>query len=128
MHMRFIYSFSIFLLLSVNVNIAEDLHAQVSTSGELKKWHRLTLSFEGPATDELADVNPFLNYRLDVTFTNGEEEFVVPGFYAADGNAAETSADSGNKWLVRFTPNKTGIWNYSVSFKKGENIAVSDDI
>jgi hypothetical protein len=59
--------------------------------GELKKWHRITLLFEGPQSSEMDEENPFLNYRLDVTFTQGEHEFVVPGFYAADGNAAETS-------------------------------------
>jgi hypothetical protein len=98
----------------------------VSLEGELKKWHRLTLLFDGPETSEMAEENPFLNYRLDVTFSNGAEEFVVPGFYAADGNAAESSADSGNKWMVRFSPNQEGEWTYKVSFKQGEGIAVAD--
>ena len=96
--------------------------------GELKEWHRITLLFEGPQSSEMDEDNPFLNYRLDVTFTQGENEFVVPGFYAADGNAAETSAESGNKWMVRFTPDNTGEWNYSVSFKTGETIAIADDL
>ena len=100
---------------------------KAAIEGELKKWHRVTLVFEGPETNEMAAENPFLNYRLDVTFTNGDEKFVVPGFYAADGNAAETSAEKGNKWITRFTPNATGEWNYSVSFKKGENSAIADD-
>lgn len=101
---------------------------KATIQGELKKWHRVSLVFEGPATDEMAEENPFLNYRLDVTFTNGDQKFVVPGFYAADGNAAESSATSGNKWLARFTPNRTGAWEYMVSFKKGDNIAILDDI
>ena len=94
--------------------------------GELKKWHKVTLIFDGPATDELAEENPFLDYRLDVTFVNGNERFVVPGFYAADGMAAETSATAGNKWMTRFTPNKTGEWSFSVSFKKGNEIAIAN--
>jgi len=94
--------------------------------GELKKWHRITLSFEGPETDELAAVNPFLYYRLDVTFTNGTKTYVIPGFYAADGKAAETSATNGNIWQVRFTPDAIGEWFYSVSFKKGNEIAVAN--
>lgn len=94
--------------------------------GELKKWHWITLNFEGPETSELADENPFLDYRLDVVFTNGDKTYTVPGFYAADGNAAETSATSGNIWQVRFTPDATGEWKYSVSFKKGSAIAVAD--
>jgi hypothetical protein len=70
--------------------------------------------------------NPFLNYRLIVTFSHDSAQFNVPGFYAADGNAAETSADYGNKWQVRFTPDHEGTWTYRVSFRKGKNIAVSD--
>ncbi len=103
-------------------------HSGVKVKGELKKWHKITLQVEGDETSEMAGDNPFLNYRLDVTFTHGDQQFVVPGFYAADGNAAETSATSGNSWMVFFTPNQTGSWEYSISFKKGENIAISDDI
>jgi len=95
---------------------------------DVRKWHTLELTFEGPQTSELAEDNPFLNYRLDVTFSNGESSYLVPGFYAADGNAAETSADSGNKWMVRFTPDKLGLWTYEVSFKKGKSIAIMEDL
>lgn len=101
--------------------------SNVRIQGELKKWHRITLVFDGPNTSELTDENPFLSYRLDVTFTNNGQTYTVPGFFAANGNAAETGGDSGNKWMVRFTPNKTGVWNYKVSFKHGENIAVAED-
>ena len=100
---------------------------EVVVDGELQKWHRITLNFEGPKTNELADDNPFLHYRLDVTFSNGDKTYRIPGFYAADGNAAETSSSKGNIWQVRFTPDTLGEWTYSVSFKKGENVAVLDD-
>ena len=103
-------------------------YKEVKIDGELKKWHRITLNFEGPKTNELAEENPFLNYRLDVTFKNGEEEFTIPGFFAADGNAAETSSNTGNIWQVRFTPNQIGEWTYTTSFKKGKNIAVADNL
>ncbi|MDF9797915.1 hypothetical protein OKW21_003178 [Catalinimonas alkaloidigena] len=99
---------------------------KVSISGALKKWHKISLTFDGPETRELADENPFLHYRLDVTFTHDGKSYTVPGFYAADGNAAESSSDSGNKWRVRFTPDEVGEWSYSVSFKKGKNIAVAE--
>ncbi len=101
---------------------------QPEIEGDLKKWHKVSLLFEGPETSELAENNPFLNYRLDVTFTNGDEKFVVPGYYAADGQSAETSAEAGNKWRVHFTPNETGTWSYEVSFKQGEDVAVTNDI
>ncbi|MBD3275273.1 MAG: DUF5060 domain-containing protein [Candidatus Marinimicrobia bacterium] len=96
-------------------------------SGELQTWHKVTITFTGPETSEQADPNPFTDYRLNVTFTNGNTVYRVPGYYAADGNAANSSADSGNKWQVHFSPDKTGMWKYEVSFRKGTNIAVDDD-
>ena len=101
---------------------------QYEVRGELKKWHKVEVLFNGPDTGEMHETNPFLDYRLDVTFSNGDQNFVVPGFYAADGNAAETGSEIGNKWAVRFAPNKTGVWNFKVSFKKGSNIAVADAV
>ncbi|MEM9985429.1 MAG: DUF5060 domain-containing protein, partial [Bacteroidota bacterium] len=97
-----------------------------SLTGELKKWHKITLSFDGPAyAEESLGPNPFLDYRLNVTFSQGNRQFVVPGYFAADGDAAETSADSGNVWRVHFRPDAEGVWNYSVSFRLGRGVAVS---
>lgn len=96
--------------------------------GELKKWHKVTLTFEGQELSESDEENPFLNYRLNVIFKNKKKTLIVPGFYAADGNAGETSATSGNIWKVRFMPDEIGEWSYEVSFRKGENISVNDDI
>jgi len=92
--------------------------------GELKKWHKVTIDFTGPETGETATPNPFTDYRLDVTFRRGGSTYVVPGYYAADGNAAHSSAASGNVWRVHFCPDETGRWTYSASFKKGPNVAV----
>lgn len=104
------------------------LFAQSSINGELKKWHTVTLQFDGEETSENNPKNPFLNHRLNLTLTAPSgKTFTVPGFYAADGNAAETSALSGNKWAVRFTPNETGEWTYNVSFRTGTEIAVDDN-
>ncbi|MHC4637358.1 MAG: DUF5060 domain-containing protein [Planctomycetota bacterium] len=96
-------------------------------SGDMMTWHKITITFDGPATSEGADPNPFMFYRLNVQFSQDGNSFVVPGHYAADGNSANTSADSGNKWRVHFAPNKAGVWKYKVSFRKGENVAVSED-
>jgi len=103
--------------------------SQSTISGELQKWHTVTLTFDGPNTSEGNNVNPFLDYRLNVTFTSPSgKNFLVPGFYAADGNAAESSASSGNKWRVRFTPNEIGQWTYSTSFRTGANVAINESI
>ncbi|MBI9017618.1 MAG: DUF5060 domain-containing protein [Phycisphaerae bacterium] len=97
-------------------------------TGQLKIWHKITFTFAGPASSETANPNPFLDYRLNVTFSNGKKHYIIPGYYAADGDAANTSADSGNKWRVHFAPDNTGSWQYKVSFRKGKNIAVSNDV
>jgi hypothetical protein len=96
--------------------------------GELKRWHKLTLDFAGPATSETATPNPFTDYRMDVTFAHPASgaTMVVPGYYAADGNAAETSSSSGNVWRVHFAPDRVGDWIYTVSFRSGANVATAD--
>ena len=93
-------------------------------SGELMQWHKIILTFNGPESSELDSINPFLDYQMHVTFFKHDRQVIIPGFYAADGNAAETSADSGNKWQVIFCPDDYGLWNYEVSFLKGKNIAI----
>jgi hypothetical protein len=98
---------------------------EVTLSGELMQWHKVTLSVPGPETSEFDRTNPFLDYRLDVTFTMGDYSMTIPGFYAADGNSAETSAKEGNIWQVRFRPPISGQWKYTIQFRKGKNIAVS---
>jgi hypothetical protein len=101
---------------------------ELTITGELKKWHKITLSFNGPERNEAdPNPNPFLDFRLTVTFTNGETSYIVPGYFAADGNAANTSADEGSVWRVHFCPDATGVWNYSVSFRQGVDVAVNDD-
>jgi hypothetical protein len=99
---------------------------EIQVEGELKKWHKVTLNIPGPEVAEWDKKNPFLDYKLDITFTNGEKSYTVPGFFAADGKAAKTSASEGNVWKVRFRPDATGTWNYKVSFLEGENIVVKN--
>ena len=101
--------------------------AAIRIVGEQKKWHKITIALDGPETHEMARENPFLHYRLNVTFTHQDHTYTVPGFYAADGDAAETGGDAGNQWQVRFAPDRTGEWEYQVSFRQGENIAVDPD-
>ena len=95
-------------------------------SGEPKLWHKITLTLYGPQTSENHETNPFTDCRLDVTFSNNSTRYTVPGYYAADGNAAHTGATSGNKWRVHFTPDKTGTWQWSATFSEGKDIATSD--
>ncbi len=89
-------------------------------SGELKQWHNVILTLEGPFANEGdTDPNPFTDYRMDVIFTHesGDPSYTVPGYFAADGNAAETSAESGDRWRAHLAPDKAGNWDYKVSFR-----------
>jgi hypothetical protein len=94
-------------------------------TGERRKWHKITLGFYGPTTSETAEPNPFTYYALDVTFSHAvsAKTYRVPGYFAADGNAANSAASSGNVWLVHFCPNEEGEWTYSASFFMGTNVA-----
>ncbi|MEM1327644.1 MAG: DUF5060 domain-containing protein, partial [Bacteroidota bacterium] len=103
----------------------QTVFAQAILTGELKTWHKITLTFDGPNTSETATPNPFADYNLAVTFTNGSKTYTVPGYYAADGNAEESSATSGDKWRVHFAPDTIGTWNYSVAFTTGTDVAVN---
>lgn len=115
-----IYLFFIILLFSCQTTTKQEIQIE----GELQQWHKVTLVINGPETSEWAKENPFLDYKLEATFSKGNKSFKVPGYFAADGNAGETSADKGNIWKAHFRPDEAGIWNYKVSFKKGKNIAV----
>lgn len=91
------------------------------------QYQPVTLDFIIEDTQETASENPFTDYRLDVTFSLGDVKLTVPGFYAADGNAAETSAESGGVWRVKFSPPEAGTWTYRVSFKHGKDLAIDKD-
>lgn len=109
---------------------AQEQLALVSITGELKQWHKVTVELEGPQADEMdKKVNPFTDYRFDVIFkhSSGSPTYRVPGYFAADGNAAETSATSGNIWRAHLSPDKTGTWEYEVEFYQGPNASIGDN-
>jgi hypothetical protein len=95
----------------------------VLIGGTQRIWHPLTLSFNGPQAHETdSNPNPFLDYRLQVTFTGPAGQiYHVPGFFAGDGQGG----GSGNVWQVIFAPDATGIWHYTASFRSGPDVAVS---
>ncbi len=106
---------------------AQDGDGTIQIDGEMKQWHDITLTLDGPFANESDDdPNPFLDYRMSVQFTHesGSPSYRVSGYFAADGDAANSSAESGSKWRAHLTPDKIGKWNYKVSFVKGENAAI----
>ncbi len=99
----------------------------VQISGELKRWHKVTLTIDGPQASETdQNPNPFLDYRMTVRFTHesGGNTYLAPGYFAADGNAGNSHAVSGNKWRAHFSPDRPGKWTCRVEFLKSKNIAV----
>ncbi|QDV07528.1 hypothetical protein Poly30_30540 [Planctomycetes bacterium Poly30] len=83
----------------------------------------MELTFRGPWASETDESpNPFLDYRLSVTFTGpGGQTFRVPGFFDADG----ASGDVGNLWKVRFVPPTLGQWTAVASMHAGADVAIS---
>lgn len=107
-----------------------DGNGSVDISGELKQWHKVTLTLDGPYAHELDNSpNPFVNYEMNVTFTHasGSPKYVVPAYFAADGKAGESSAQSGTKWRAHLSPDKPGRWDYSLSFRKGSSLVETDN-
>ncbi|PKA97760.1 collagenase-like protein with putative collagen-binding domain [Flavobacteriaceae bacterium MAR_2009_75] len=116
------------ILASCNEN-GGDGDTNVVITGELKQWHKITVDLDGPFCHETETVpNPFTDFRYEVTFTHesGSPVYKVPGYFAADGNAAITGAKSGNVWRAHLSPDKIGKWTYDISFVTGEGIAISD--
>ncbi len=123
------YTFRLFLLVVLHLIWAcQSSGTKEHEMATYLQWHTVTLSFEGPATSEDAEDNLFLHYRLVVDFVHDSVTYAVPGFYAADGRAAESGATLGNVWQVRFTPDVAGEWTYRVSFRRGDSLAIRDDL
>lgn len=102
--------------------------ATSAVSGELKRWHKVTVTLDGPAASATGTPNPFLDLRMEVTFTHAASRttYRVPGYFAADGDAANTSASAGSKWRAHLAPDQVGQWWYRISFRSGPGVAVAD--
>ena len=106
-----------------------DGDGSVQMTGEFERWHKVTLTLNGPYAHELDnDPNPFVNYQMDVMFTHesGSPKYTIPGYFAADGDAANTSAQAGTQWRAHLSPDKAGRWDYKVSMQKGQSIVLTD--
>jgi hypothetical protein len=101
--------------------------APAAVTGELRQWHPVTLTLDGPAARERDTApNPFLDYRLTVRFAHesGTPAYDVPGYFAADGRAGETSAEAGTKWRAHVSPDRPGRWTWRASMVRGVRVAV----
>ena len=109
-----------------------DGDGSVAIEGTQAPWHKITLTLSGPFAHEEGNLanskapNPFRDYRMEVTFRHEKEAspIKVPGYFAADGNAGQTSASQGNQWRCHFSPPHSGTWKYSVSMVAGKDVAI----
>lgn len=104
-----------------------DGDGRIKIEGDLKQWHKVTLGLAGPFAHE-RDTRPnaFTDYRFTVIFEHesGTPSYVVPGYFAADGRAAQTGAESGTVWRAHLSPDKPGNWSYQISFLRGPHVAL----
>jgi hypothetical protein len=66
---------------------------------KVEVWSRFELVLNHPNPEE-----SFSKVRISARFYTNDTSFTVPGFY--DGN---------NRYIIRFMPVETGIWNYTTS-------------
>ncbi len=90
-------------------------------------WDVVTFDVQGPEASEEGEPNPFCDVRMTVTVSCNGADYAVPGYFAADGRAAETGAKSGNVWRAHFVPDRPGEWSYTVAMRGGRNIALNRD-
>ncbi len=106
-----------------------DGDGSIAVSGTLEAWHKVTLTMNGPfAHEQDNEPNPFTDMDMTVTLHHDDgTTYVIPGYFAADGDAANTSADQGNQWRAHFAPDRPGRWTYKVSFRRGDGAALDRD-
>jgi len=94
-----------------------------TVSGDAMRWHRVEVLVNGPVAAEADNSpNPFLDYRLDCTFTAPSGAVtVVPGFFDTDG----AGGSQGSQWKCRYAPAEVGLYSYRVSFRAGNDAAIS---
>ncbi|MBA4850382.1 DUF5060 domain-containing protein [Emticicia sp. BO119] len=66
---------------------------------KIEQWNRFELKLPNSS-----DKNNFSDNLLSATFTHKDTSIIISGFY--DGN---------NQYVIRFMPEKTGIWKYSTN-------------
>ena len=83
-----------------------------------------TFCFTGPKLSESSKINPFTDVRLLLDLEGPEGKRLIPGFFAADGNAAETGARSGDQWCVHARGFTAGTYAGEVLFERGKGLAL----
>ena len=112
------------LTLCLLLLVSTDRSDAVTVSDSPRQHHAVQLTWTGPPADESDSPSPFVAYDLSATLRHASGETItVAGFFAADGNAADTSATGGDRWRVRFAPPQPGEWTATATLThKGEPV------
>jgi hypothetical protein len=104
--------------------LAPSAQAQVEVKQVVDQgpYDPVTIEVTGPQLDEAKGVNPFADYRLDVTFSDGKDSFRVPGYFTGCADAADRGCTAGKLWRAHFVPKHGGAWTYALSFRTGADI------
>ncbi|WP_303317480.1 DUF5060 domain-containing protein [Flavivirga abyssicola] len=98
----------------------------VNGTSPYRKWHKIAVSLTLPSNVSESNTS-FKNNRMDVVFTDPSGKKIrVPGFFAADGNAANTNAVSGKVFKAYLRPYETGQWTYRVLYYTGTDVALKN--
>jgi hypothetical protein len=108
-----------------NAGAGQPSRAGIVLSGELKQWHKVTLTLDGPLANERdPEPNPFTDFTFNVTFAHesGVPNYTVPGYFAADGGAADLDlTGAAGRFNVKWFNPRTGgaLADGSVAFILG---------
>ncbi len=104
--------------------LGSNAHAQ-NLQGVGAVYDAVTLSVDGPQMDERTGENPFSDVRLAVTFSHGDEKWVIPGYFVGCSMAADSGCTAGKIWRAHFLPPVAGAYQWQVEFRRGSDVAIS---
>ncbi|WP_162417135.1 DUF5060 domain-containing protein [Cyclobacterium roseum] len=117
----------LFFLFALSTLVSPGYAQKATIEGDQVAYQKLTLSWEGPQGNEAAQT--FLNFRMEVEFTDPTgKSTVVPGYFAGDGMAGESSATEGNIWRAHLLPLIPGDWQYQARFYQADRAAIASTI
>lgn len=109
-----------------SMDISEKYCATKSPVHKTTLFKTIDIDLEGPNVSENDGINPFTDYVLWTQFTHESgKQWHIRGYFAADGKAAMSSADSGNMWRSKFTPSLRGKYTFKSTLFKGKNAAIT---
>ena len=105
---------------------------EVTVEGDLKAGEVITISYEGPNVAE--ESKTFTDYAMWVSFWQSSSEgpvgkqYFVNGYFAGDGNSADSNTTTGKTWEAKLVIPNEGNWFYVVRFIHAPNFAITQSV